>query len=227
MLKTTSTIALALLLAASPSALLAQSAQQPESPAVELSEPGSVMSGTAGQSDSGTAIGQSTAQSTAQPTAQSTATTPESEDATMAAPQKPIDGQIVLQDSGSKLANDLLGEAVYSLDGEVVGDVNDLIIDQNGSVQGVVIGVGGLLGIGEKQVAVEMAKVTMTATPDGDEGLVLNATKQDLDAAPAFKTVAQQRAEQEAAEAEEAMRLEQQKGVIDNSMSPTTAPPPE
>ncbi|MGF1608882.1 MAG: PRC-barrel domain-containing protein [Kiloniellales bacterium] len=207
MLKTTSMIALALLLAAYPSALLAQTTQQPQAPAVEQSAPEPM---------------------TSEPmTSETAATTPEGEAVAIETPAKPIEGQIVLQEASSKLANDFLGQAVYSPDGETIGKIKDLIIDQNGTVEGVVLGVGGFLGIGEKAVAVQMDKLTFTLTPDGTEGLLLNTSKADLDSAPAFKTTKQQRAEAEAAEAEEAMRLKEQEGVMDDSMTPSAIPQPE
>lgn len=224
MLKTTSKIALALILAAPPSALLAQTAQQPQAPAIEQSETGPMTTDTTGQAGTGQTGG---GMSSGQDTAQSSATTQEGESEPMEAKARPIDGQIVLQDAGTKLANDLLGAAVYSPDGKAVGEINDLIIGQNGAVEGVVIAVGGFLGIGEKWVAVEMAKLTLTLTPDGDEGLLLNAAKEDLEAAPSFKTIAQQKAEKEAEEAADAMRLKQQEGVIDSSTTPADDAKPE
>jgi hypothetical protein len=56
----------------------------------------------------------------------------------------------VLQDKDSILGSSLIGSTVYTPANETVGDINDLIIGLDGKVQGVVIGVGGFLGLGEK-----------------------------------------------------------------------------
>jgi len=56
-----------------------------------------------------------------------------------------------------------------------------------------VIGVGGFLGIGEKNVAVAFASLNKTTDADGNIKLVLNASKEELDAAAAFVTVAEQK----------------------------------
>src|SRR4051794_4921060 len=48
------------------------------------------------------------------------------------------------------MASNLIGSTVYSNNNENVGDINDIIIGNDGRVQGVVVGVGGFLGLGEK-----------------------------------------------------------------------------
>lgn len=110
---------------------------------------------------------------------------------------KPIPGQIVLQSNGTVLANDLIGSDVYNINDEVVGEINNLIINISGSVDGVVIGVGGFLGIGEKKVAVEMSSITLVTPENEDVRLLLNATREDLEAADSFKTTARQEMEKQ------------------------------
>ncbi|UWR23633.1 PRC-barrel domain-containing protein [Sulfitobacter sp. S190] len=113
---------------------------------------------------------------------------------------KPVEGQIVMQSDSTVLAEDLIGSNIYSSGGEVIGEVNDLILNLDGSVEGVVIGVGGFLGLGEKDVAVEMASLETMQTEDGLTRLMSNATKEDLEAAPAFVTAEEQRAQTDAAQ---------------------------
>ena len=48
----------------------------------------------------------------------------------------------------------ILGKPVYNDKNEKVGDVDDLIIAPNSSISYAIIGVGGFLGLGERQVAV-------------------------------------------------------------------------
>lgn len=112
-------------------------------------------------------------------------------------PAKPVKGQIVLQDKDSILASTLIGSTVYSPANETVGDINDLIVGLDGKVQGVVIGVGGFLGLGEKDVAVKMDQITVQPEDANKSNvrLILNSTKADLEAAPEFKSVAAQNRE--------------------------------
>ncbi len=119
---------------------------------------------------------------------------PETEATETEVPTKPVEGQIVMQSENTILANDLIGRRVYSGTDETVGDINDLIVNLDGSVEGVVIGVGGFLGMGEKKVAVEMSAITVSTEPDtGNVRLVLSSTREDLEAALEFKPVDQQK----------------------------------
>lgn len=120
----------------------------------------------------------------------------ESEQMAAEEPAKPVEGQITMQDADTVLAEDLLGATVYNGSDENVGDINDLIIGLDGSVKGVVIGVGGFLGLGEKDVAVEMAALDVIDN-EGTPRLVTSASKSDLEAAPTFVTAADQAAAQQ------------------------------
>ena len=86
------------------------------------------------------------------------------------------------------LVNDrLIGVNVHDSDGKVIGDVEDLIVDGDNKIVGAIIGVGGLLGVGEKKVAVSLPSLSIEST---DKGIVITmpaATKDALTAAPAYK----------------------------------------
>jgi sporulation protein YlmC with PRC-barrel domain len=56
---------------------------------------------------------------------------------------------------GSKL----VGIDVYGSDNAKIGDINEIIVDRSGAIKAIVIGVGGFLGMGEKNVAVPFDKV--------------------------------------------------------------------
>ncbi len=118
-------------------------------------------------------------------------------------PAQPVEGQIVMQDENTILAEDLLGSQVYSQEGESIGEINDMIVDLDGSIQGIVIGVGGFLGIGEKSVAVEMSSLSTQTDENGDVQLVTSATAEDLEAAEAFVSASEQEAMNENQEAAE------------------------
>ena len=57
------------------------------------------------------------------------------------------------------MASDLIGTRVVSANNESIGDINDVIMGRDGQVMAVVVGVGGFLGIGEKDVAVPFASL--------------------------------------------------------------------
>jgi sporulation protein YlmC with PRC-barrel domain len=58
------------------------------------------------------------------------------------------------QAAGQFRASKFVGLDVYGSDNQKVGDINEILIDPTGNAKAVVIGVGGFLGIGEKNVAV-------------------------------------------------------------------------
>ncbi|SPJ25137.1 PRC-barrel domain-containing protein [Palleronia abyssalis] len=119
---------------------------------------------------------------------------------------QPVEGQIVMQGENSMLAGDMMGATVFSADGESVGDIADLIITMDGTVEGVVIGVGGFLGIGQKSVAIEMSQLQVMENEDGTPRLTTDATREDLEAAPEFVTAQEQRQQQEMQESADAMQ---------------------
>lgn len=63
------------------------------------------------------------------------------------------------QEQGQFRASKFVGLAIYGTDNNRVGDINEILIDGTGSAKGIVIGVGGFLGIGEKNVAVPFSAV--------------------------------------------------------------------
>lgn len=93
-------------------------------------------------------------------------------------------------------ANTYIGQSVYNGNNESIGDVNDLILKKDGGIVAAIVGVGGFLGIGEKNVAVPMEKITVAQnTQDGSVKLTTTETAETLKAAPEFKTLAMQSAE--------------------------------
>jgi hypothetical protein len=66
---------------------------------------------------------------------------------------------------GNWRASKLMGLVVYNEANEKLGDINELILDKNGKVNAVVIGVGGFLGMGEHDIAVSMDKLKFMEEP--------------------------------------------------------------
>ncbi len=94
------------------------------------------------------------------------------------------------------LATEIIGRQVYSSqadDAEHIGDINNLVIGENGQVAAVVIGVGGFLGIGEKNVAVNFSELEWVVAEDNTERYILPTTKEALEAAPDFRAEDQTR----------------------------------
>jgi len=88
-----------------------------------------------------------------------------------------------------------------------VGSINDLLFDRNGKIDGLIVGVGGFLGIGEKNVAIDMSAFQVVPYSSGVSGatgtgansamssnndptrvnLKVSWTKDELKAAPDFQ----------------------------------------
>jgi hypothetical protein len=109
---------------------------------------------------------------------------------------------IVIQDGQTYRASELIGTRIYAADTEMdagmtapagasadwddIGEVNDVVLSMDGQVRAVIIGVGGFLGIGERDVAISLdslAAIVEDDDPD-DVFLVVNATKEQIEAAP-------------------------------------------
>ncbi|HCR97461.1 MULTISPECIES: PRC-barrel domain-containing protein [Halomonas] len=73
-------------------------------------------------------------------------------------------------------------------DDENIGTIHDLIIDESGQVTAVIIGVGGFLGMGEKDVAIEWDSLELIWDAEGNEYDVrVNASKEALEEAAEFE----------------------------------------
>jgi sporulation protein YlmC with PRC-barrel domain len=76
-------------------------------------------------------------------------------------------------------------QSVYDPKENKVGDIDDVLLDKSGKVTGLVVGVGGFLGAGEKDVIVPFTSVKMTKKND-KWWPTLDETKDDLKSAPGF-----------------------------------------
>ena len=116
-------------------------------------------------------------------------------DTTVAAPASILATGYTVTDVDN-LATEIIGRQVYSSqadDAEHIGDINNLVIGENGEVAAVVIGVGGFLGIGEKNVAVNYSELEWVVAEDNTERYILPTTKEALEAAPDFRAEDQTR----------------------------------
>jgi hypothetical protein len=86
------------------------------------------------------------------------------------------------------LASKFRGTDVIGPKDEKIGDVADLLFDKSGKVEAIVIGVGGFLGMGQKQVALSLASFDVVAGEQGaSPKLKLNMSREQLQQAAEFK----------------------------------------
>jgi sporulation protein YlmC with PRC-barrel domain len=85
---------------------------------------------------------------------------------------------------GNWRASKLMGLDVYNEANEKLGDINELILDKNGKVNAVVIGVGGFLGMGEHDIAVSMDKLKFMEEPVRTSSTAPATTTRDNAGAP-------------------------------------------
>ena len=75
---------------------------------------------------------------------------------------------------------------IYNRADAKIGDVKDVLVGPNGQINAVIVGVGGFLGAGEKDVAVNFSSIKQTMK-DNKIYLTMDTTKDALRSAPGFK----------------------------------------
>ena len=124
---------------------------------------------------------------------------------TAVSPSDWLTGEATGQWRGSRM----IGLKVYNDADEKIGDIAELIVDRSGKIEAVVVGAGGFLGIGERDVAVPYGQINWVFAPVGQvristgpipsetarsasdrysypDHAILNMTKDELKAAPTF-----------------------------------------
>jgi hypothetical protein len=76
---------------------------------------------------------------------------------------------------------------VYDPQDSKIGEIMDVLVGHDGKVAALIIGVGGFLGAGEKDVAVPFNAVQVTNKNNNERYLVMNSTKDALKNAKGFK----------------------------------------
>lgn len=121
---------------------------------------------------------------------------PETEAAEQQVGVAPQETFIPAQEEGLLLATDLMNVNVVDAQDESIGGIDDLILDPEGGIFGAVVSVGGFLGIGAKQVALSWNEFRYS--PE-EQTAYLNVTREQLEEAPDFQSLADIRREEEAA----------------------------
>ena len=123
----------------------------------------------------------------------------------VAAPEMAKFGTVATQEKSDILASNFIGMRIYATESEVasdtpvatgaekewddIGEVNDVVLGADGSVKAVILGVGGFLGAGEKDISVTMDQIKIVREADNanDYFLVVNANKAMLEEAPVYE----------------------------------------
>jgi sporulation protein YlmC with PRC-barrel domain len=83
------------------------------------------------------------------------------------------------------LMSDVYKAPVYDANNNKIGEIDNLVLSSDGQIKTAVIGVGGFLGVGQKDVAVPFNQLKV-GSQNGNQELTLDMTKDQLKAAPAW-----------------------------------------
>jgi sporulation protein YlmC with PRC-barrel domain len=137
----------------------------------------------------GTAIAQAPSEKMPSPAPKMETPAPKAQPAPTTGQSTRAGGQFVMQQTADQwLASKFKGTDVIGTNNEKIGDVSDILFDKDGKVLAYIVGVGGFLGIGSKDVALAPAAFQVQPASDRDElKLKLAMSKDDLKNAPEFK----------------------------------------
>jgi PRC-barrel domain protein len=107
---------------------------------------------------------------------------------TVALAQQPTgqEGLMTSIPANSRTVTDWYKQNVYDPQEQKIGEIMDVLVNQSGQIDAAIVGVGGFLGAGEKDVAVSFNAIKPTKKNDKTY-LTLNTTKDALKNAPGFK----------------------------------------
>jgi sporulation protein YlmC with PRC-barrel domain len=88
--------------------------------------------------------------------------------------------------TSARTVSDWYKQDIYDPSDSKIGKIDDVLVSDNGQVNALMVGVGGFLGAGEKDVAVPFDAVKQT-TKNNKMYLTIDTTKDALKSAPSFK----------------------------------------
>ncbi len=94
--------------------------------------------------------------------------------------------KVVKVEPADVLSSKLIGTSVYNNNKESVGEIEDLVVKDGKTVSGVVIGVGGFLGLGERYVVLDPSTIALS-NKDNKWTAYVDTDKDTLNKAPAFE----------------------------------------
>jgi sporulation protein YlmC with PRC-barrel domain len=123
-------------------------------------------------------------------TAASEATRPATTDTTAAAPDTTSPEAAIEPAAGipGMRASEIIGASVNTPDGTNIGEISEVIVQSNGSINGIVVDVGGFLGLGEKPVLLGWNDLNFAGN---DDNVVASTalSKEQLESLPAYKSM--------------------------------------
>jgi PRC-barrel domain protein len=99
---------------------------------------------------------------------------------------------LVKQDQSELLAANLIGQTVLDASNESIGEVTDLITDKDGKILAVLVGAGGFLGIGQKDLAIRFQDIKVSRDENDDLIVKADVTKEMVAQAPDYQTLDEQ-----------------------------------
>ena len=90
------------------------------------------------------------------------------------------------QAQGELATGRLVGTRVFNAKTDVIGTIGDIVLGADGRAVTAVIRVGGVAGVGAKLVGVPFAALKVGPVVEGSRILLLDVTKEQLQAAPAY-----------------------------------------
>ena len=89
--------------------------------------------------------------------------------------------------ANSVTVNHWYKQSVYDPSDNKIGEIMDVLVSRDGKAEALIVGVGGFLGMGEKDVAVPFNAVQFKTKDNNKWYAVMNTTKDALKSAPGFK----------------------------------------
>jgi hypothetical protein len=86
--------------------------------------------------------------------------------------------------SASADTRKLIGRNVQNAQNETIGEIKSVFIGKDGKVDSVMVGVGGFLGVGEREVRLSWSELNIS---ENGEKVTVNMTKDQLKAKPEYK----------------------------------------
>jgi len=93
------------------------------------------------------------------------------------------------QDAGVHDTKDIIGTRIKNAAGKDLGEIDQLLIDRNGKVTHVVIGLGGVAGVGEKKVVVPWSELKFAPVTEGKKNAI-TMDEAKLESAPRYDRTA-------------------------------------
>lgn len=113
---------------------------------------------------------------------------PAADQSSTASPSTGGAGFVASQSATDWRGSKLIGATVYGTDNASIGEISELMIANDGKISAAVIGVGGFLGVGSKNVAIPFDKLNVSRKPDTGaiDKITVAFSKDELKSAPTF-----------------------------------------